>query len=49
MLKSMTGFGRGEAIDASHRVIVEIKAVNHRYNDIAIRMPKYLGSFISIA
>ena len=44
MLKSMTGFGRGEAIDASHRVIVEIKAVNHRYNDIAIRMPKYLGS-----
>ncbi|MEG6585986.1 YicC/YloC family endoribonuclease [Dendrosporobacter sp. 1207_IL3150] len=44
MLKSMTGFGRGEFIDSGHRFIVEIKAVNHRYNDIVIRMPKNLGS-----
>lgn len=44
MLKSMTGFGRGEYIDSSHRIIVEIKAVNHRYNEIVIRMPKNLGS-----
>lgn len=40
----MTGFGRGEFIDSGHRFIVEIKAVNHRYNDIVIRMPKNLGS-----
>lgn len=40
----MTGFGRGEYLDASHRVVVEIKAVNHRYNEIVIRMPKHLGS-----
>ena len=44
MLKSMTGFGRGEYLDNGHRFIVEIKAVNHRYNEIVIRMPKNLGS-----
>jgi uncharacterized protein (TIGR00255 family) len=44
VLKSMTGFGRGEFLDAEHRFIVEIKAVNHRYNEIVIRMPKNLGS-----
>ena len=44
MLKSMTGFGRGEYIDTGHRVVVEIKAVNHRYNEIVIRMPKLLNS-----
>jgi uncharacterized protein (TIGR00255 family) len=44
VLKSMTGFGRGEFLDAGHRFIVEIKSVNHRYNEIVIRMPKNLGS-----
>lgn len=40
----MTGFGRGEVLDQDHRLIVEIKAVNHRYNEIVIRMPKNLAS-----
>lgn len=40
----MTGFGRGEFMDNHHRFIVEIKAVNHRYNEIVIRMPKSLNS-----
>lgn len=40
----MTGFGRGEFLDQDHRFIVEIKAVNHRYNETVIRMPKNLGS-----
>ena len=40
----MTGFGRGEYLDQSHRFVVEMKAVNHRYNEIVIRMPKNLGS-----
>ena len=43
MLKSMTGFGRGEYNDALYNIIVEIKAVNHRYNEIAVRMPKNLA------
>ncbi|MCX7780354.1 MAG: YicC family protein [Negativicutes bacterium] len=40
----MTGFGRGEYLDECHRFVVEIKAVNHRYNEIVIRMPKNFGS-----
>lgn len=44
LLKSMTGFGRGEHTDTEHNFIVEIKAVNHRYNDVVIRMPRILNS-----
>ena len=43
MFKSMTGFGRGEYLDRDHRFTVEIRAVNHRYNDIVLRIPKTLG------
>lgn len=31
-------------MDNDHRMIVEIKAVNHRYNEIVIRMPKNLNT-----
>jgi uncharacterized protein (TIGR00255 family) len=44
VLKSMTGFGRGEYLDEAHHLTVEIKAVNHRFNEIVVRMPKNLGS-----
>lgn len=43
MIKSMTGFGRGESADEVHNFSVEIKTINHRYNDIIIKMPKHLG------
>ncbi len=43
MIKSMTGFGRGESTDGIHNFNVEIKTVNHRYNDIIIKMPKHLS------
>ena len=43
MFKSMTGFGRGEYQDSAHRFIVEIRSVNHRFNEIVIRVPKNLG------
>jgi uncharacterized protein (TIGR00255 family) len=36
----MTGYGRGEALLYDRRFIVEIKSVNHRYNDITIKMPR---------
>jgi len=45
MLKSMTGFGRCEVSTPERKVIVEIKAVNHRYCDISIKMPKKLSFF----
>ena len=43
MIRSMTGFGRGEAENESRRFTVELKAVNHRYFDVNIKMPKKLG------
>lgn len=47
MIKSMTGFGRFEVSDAERKMIVEMKAVNHRYLDINMRMPKKLCFFES--
>jgi len=41
----MTGFGRCEISDENRKIIVEMKAVNHRYCDINIRMPKKLTFF----
>jgi len=40
MIKSMTGFGRGEYSDENRNITVEIRSVNHRYGDINIRMPR---------
>ena len=40
MIKSMTGFGRGEYVDDVRKVTVEIRAVNHRYCDIFVKMPR---------
>ncbi len=45
MIKSMTGFGKGEAIQANRKFIVEMKSVNHRYLDVSIKMPKKLNFF----
>lgn len=43
MLKSMTGFGRGEYEDENFSITVEMKTVNHRYNEVAIRLPRFLN------
>lgn len=43
MIKSMTGFGRGEYTDGKRNIIVEIKSVNHRYSDISVKMPRRYG------
>ena len=40
MIKSMTGFGRGEYNDGKRNIVVEIKSVNNRYSDINIKMPR---------
>ena len=45
MLKSMTGFGRSEIVNVERKLVVEMKAVNHRYCEISIKMPKKLGFF----
>ncbi len=43
MIKSMTGFGRGEYTDGKRNITVEIKSVNHRYSDISVKMPRRYG------
>lgn len=43
MLKSMTGFGRGESTSNDRSLTIEMKSVNHRYCDINIRMPRKLA------
>lgn len=40
MIKSMTGFGRGEFTDGKRNIITEIRSVNHRYSDITVKMPR---------
>lgn len=47
MIKSMTGFGRCEFADENRKFTVEIKAVNHRYLDVNIKMLKKLNFFES--
>ena len=43
MIKSMTGFGRSESVTEERKIVVEIKAVNHRYCDLSIKLPKKLN------
>ena len=43
MLKSMTGYGRNEAIVGGKKILCEIKSVNHRYSDYSVKVPKYYG------
>ena len=40
MIKSMTGFGRGEYVSDTCKLTVEIRAVNHRYLDLFVKMPR---------
>lgn len=39
-IKSMTGYGKGVCEKEGLRVTVEIKTVNHRFLDLAIKLPK---------
>lgn len=43
MLKSMTGYGRQEAVTGGKKIQVEIKSVNHRFSDYSIKVPRHLG------
>ena len=45
MIKSMTGFGRCEKVTEEYKLSVEMKAVNHRYLDMSIKMPKKFNYF----
>lgn len=40
MIRSMTGFGRGESRSGEYRFLVEVKAVNHRFLSTSFRLPR---------
>lgn len=42
MLVSMTGFGQADLSDRNGKVSIEIRTVNHRFLDIAAKLPKTL-------
>ena len=45
MIKSMTGFGRAEAVNELRKITVEMKSVNNRYFDCNIWLPKKYSAF----
>ena len=44
MLKSMTGYANSKYENEGRTYSVEIKSVNHKYNDITIKLPRFLNS-----
>lgn len=40
MIRSMTGYGRGEAVLHERTITVELRAVNNRYLDCAVKIPR---------
>ena len=45
MLKSMTGFGYGRKVLGEVEIKTEIRAVNHRFLDISVRIPRAYSVF----
>lgn len=43
MIRSMTGYGRAEAVLGGRKYIVEVKSLNHRYLELSLRMPANLA------
>jgi uncharacterized protein (TIGR00255 family) len=44
MVRSMTGYGRAEAILNGQKYTVEIKSLNHRFLEISLRLPASLSA-----
>ena len=40
MIKSMTGYGRGEATQNGRKITVELRSVNNRYLDCNVKLPR---------
>ncbi len=43
LIKSMTGFGRGEFSQGTSTFSVDVRSVNHRYSDVSVRMPRAMS------
>jgi uncharacterized protein (TIGR00255 family) len=44
MIRSMTGFGRADVTTDVCTIGVEVRSVNHRHLDLALRLPRSLAS-----
>lgn len=42
MIRSMTGYGRAEVLRGGRKITAEIKSLNHRYLEVAVRLPSAL-------
>ena len=40
MIRSMTGYGRGEQVLHDRTITVELRAVNNRYLDCSVKLPR---------
>ncbi len=45
MIRSMTGYGRGEATGERTVLTVECRSVNHRHLDISLKLPRVMAPF----
>ncbi|HEY3495687.1 MAG TPA: YicC/YloC family endoribonuclease, partial [Polyangiaceae bacterium] len=44
-MRSMTGYGSGEASLGAGQVTLELRALNHRFVEVRVRLPPELGDF----
>ena len=40
MIKSMTGYGRAKELFDAHEITVEVRSVNNKFLDVAVKMPR---------
>jgi len=45
MVRSMTGYGRGEVMMNGLRLTAEVRSVNHRFCELSVRLPRALSAF----
>ena len=45
MVRSMTGYGRGEALTDGLRLSAEVRSVNHRFCEVSARLPRAFSAF----
>ncbi len=45
MIRSMTGYGRGEAVADGYRLTAELRSVNHRFCEVTARLPRALAAY----
>ncbi|HEV8128845.1 MAG TPA: YicC/YloC family endoribonuclease [Candidatus Eisenbacteria bacterium] len=45
MVRSMTGYGRGEALTNGLRLEAEVRSVNHRFCEVSARLPRAFAAF----